>query len=154
MGCLVAPKIRQLDGGGRDLKLAKHPVVSCWRLSSHTVSFRKSRIIPVKLQRTVLRMKKRSGYFSTKPSTRVKGWQKTRTLKKHFIYWSRNDCWRNRRIISQRDKEINEIVKSVFGLATVFKDLQVMSDLIKGRCWIDYNIEMTHVAVVEAASRN
>ena len=57
----------------------------------------------------------------------------------------------NERAISEREREINEIAKSILGLAEVFKDLQAMvidQGTILDR--IDYNIEMTNVALEDA----
>ncbi|KAJ3285750.1 hypothetical protein HDU79_007090 [Rhizoclosmatium sp. JEL0117] len=50
----------------------------------------------------------------------------------------------NERAISEREKEINDIVKSINGLAEIFKELQTMvidQGTVLDR--IDYNIEMT-----------
>ncbi|KAJ3089044.1 Syntaxin-16 [Quaeritorhiza haematococci] len=52
----------------------------------------------------------------------------------------------NERVISEREKNINEIVKSIHGLAEIFKELQTMvidQGTVLDR--IDYNIEMVHV---------
>jgi syntaxin 16 len=52
----------------------------------------------------------------------------------------------NERAISEREREINEIVKSINGLATVFKELNAMvidQGTILDR--IDYNMEQTNV---------
>ncbi|KAJ3295486.1 hypothetical protein HK104_002625 [Borealophlyctis nickersoniae] len=52
----------------------------------------------------------------------------------------------NERAITQREKEINEIVKSLLGLAEIFKEIQTMvidQGTVLDR--IDYNIEQTNV---------
>ncbi|KAL2917489.1 t-SNARE affecting a late Golgi compartment protein 2 [Polyrhizophydium stewartii] len=57
----------------------------------------------------------------------------------------------NERAISEREREINEIAKSILGLAEVFKDLQTMvidQGTVLDR--IDYNIEQTNVALEDA----
>ncbi|KAJ3263437.1 hypothetical protein HDU77_010647 [Chytriomyces hyalinus] len=57
----------------------------------------------------------------------------------------------NERAISEREKEINEIVKSINGLAEIFKELQTMvidQGTVLDR--IDYNIEQTGVYMEEA----
>jgi syntaxin 16 len=55
------------------------------------------------------------------------------------------------RMIDQRDKEISEVVKSINGLATIFKDLQTMvidQGTVLDR--IDYNIEQVAVYTEDA----
>ncbi|KAJ3043628.1 hypothetical protein HK097_001702 [Rhizophlyctis rosea] len=57
----------------------------------------------------------------------------------------------NERAITQREKEINDIVKSLLGVADIFKELQTMvidQGTVLDR--IDYNIETTTVHVQEA----
>ncbi|KAI9329568.1 t-SNARE [Obelidium mucronatum] len=57
----------------------------------------------------------------------------------------------NERAISEREKEINEIVKSINGLAEIFKELQTMvidQGTVLDR--IDYNIENTATYMSEA----
>ncbi|KAJ3044079.1 hypothetical protein HDV00_003183 [Rhizophlyctis rosea] len=57
----------------------------------------------------------------------------------------------NERAITQREKEINDIVKSLLGVADIFKELQTMvidQGTVLDR--IDYNIEATNVHVQEA----
>ncbi|KAJ3031112.1 UNVERIFIED_CONTAM: hypothetical protein HDU68_006491 [Siphonaria sp. JEL0065] len=57
----------------------------------------------------------------------------------------------NERVISEREKEINEIVKSINGLAEIFKELQTMvidQGTVLDR--IDYNIENTATYMSEA----
>ncbi|RKO89089.1 t-SNARE [Blyttiomyces helicus] len=57
----------------------------------------------------------------------------------------------NERAITEREKEINEIVKSLLGVADIFKELQTMvidQGTVLDR--IDYNIEQTNVHMEEA----
>lgn len=59
----------------------------------------------------------------------------------------------NERAITQREKEINEIVKSLLGVADIFQELQTMvidQGTVLDR--IDYNIEQTNVHM-EAAHK-
>ncbi|EGF78310.1 hypothetical protein BATDEDRAFT_26894 [Batrachochytrium dendrobatidis JAM81] len=57
----------------------------------------------------------------------------------------------NERAISEREREINEIAKSILGLAEIFKDLQTMvidQGTVLDR--IDYNVEQTNVSLEDA----
>ncbi|KAI8589405.1 t-SNARE [Geranomyces variabilis] len=57
----------------------------------------------------------------------------------------------NERAITEREREINEIVKSMLGVADIFKELHTMvidQGTVLDR--IDYNIEMTNVNMEEA----
>eukprot|EP00842_Homolaphlyctis_polyrhiza_P004444 jgi/Hompol1/4/HPOL_000586-RA len=57
----------------------------------------------------------------------------------------------NERAISEREREINEIAKSILGLAEIFRELQTMvidQGTVLDR--IDYNIEQTNVALEDA----
>ncbi|KAI8923284.1 t-SNARE [Entophlyctis helioformis] len=57
----------------------------------------------------------------------------------------------NERAISEREREINEIAKSILGLAEVFKDLNTMvidQGTVLDR--IDYNVEQTNIALEDA----
>ena len=54
-------------------------------------------------------------------------------------------------VITQREREINEIAKSIYDLAEIFKDLQTLvidQGTLLDR--IDYNVEQMNVNVISA----
>ena len=57
----------------------------------------------------------------------------------------------NERAISQREREINDLAKSIIELADIFKNLQTMvidQGTILDR--IDYNLEQTNITLEDA----